>query len=190
MTSVIINEFLPNPKGKDTEGEWIELFNGNATSVNTEGWKLTTAHSKKSYVLHGSMGAGEHLLLPRSRTKLTLANTTEEVFLYNAAGARVDHVVMNVQAPEGKSFSRLGAQFVFSQPTPGTQNISVAATSSIHFWQETVVSTQSLTLWSATSLSLAVALCITAAILFILKSTYATSHLLFERNAAPRQPGE
>ena len=48
---VLISEFLPNPPGKDADGEWIELLTRNQ-AVDLSGWVLKDA-SGKSFSLDG-----------------------------------------------------------------------------------------------------------------------------------------
>ena len=37
---VSISEWLPNPKGKDADGEWFELVNTGDTDINLSGWRI------------------------------------------------------------------------------------------------------------------------------------------------------
>ncbi|MFN7088246.1 MAG: lamin tail domain-containing protein, partial [Candidatus Paceibacteria bacterium] len=37
---LVVNEFMPNPKGNDAEGEWIELKNTGADRINLLNWQL------------------------------------------------------------------------------------------------------------------------------------------------------
>ena len=124
---VYINEWLPNPTGLDTGGEWIELFNSEKNVVSLDGWKITSGDSKFS--LSGkSIRAQGYLVLPRSETKLVLKNTDGKIFLYDSQGQLVGSAGFLGSAPEGKSYSRIGYEtgaaqnFIFSEPTPGAQN--------------------------------------------------------------------
>lgn len=128
---IFINEFLPNPAGSDAENEWVELWNGGEVKVDLNGWNLADG-SGKSFNLSGTIGAGEHLLLPRAKTKLVLRNTDGKLLLYDAGGKLADEASFLGTSPEGKSFSRLGYEsdvggqlFTFSEPTPGAKNIVI-----------------------------------------------------------------
>src|ERR1700691_587167 len=104
---IFINEWLPNPTGADAKGEFIELFNNGSSSVNLNGWALTTS-GKKIFSLNGyTIAANGYLLLNRTATKLTLKNADESLSLYNAAGQLVDHSNSEGTAQEGKSLSRI-----------------------------------------------------------------------------------
>ena len=85
---MIIQEFLPNPAGSDKDGEYIKLFNDGA-AVSLNGWSVKNL-SGKTYKLEGSLGAGENLILPYSKTKIALNNSGETIFLYNNYGNLVD----------------------------------------------------------------------------------------------------
>ena len=40
---IVINEFLPDPEGSDSdaESEWVELYNNSSSAVSIDGWKLS-----------------------------------------------------------------------------------------------------------------------------------------------------
>jgi hypothetical protein len=128
---IFINEWLPNPTGADTKGEFIELWNNGAGAVNLSGWILR-ADGKKKFKLSGPILAGGYLSLPRSETKLSLKNTDGELVLFDASGRQADRSAFEGSAPEGKSFNRVsyrdpGAQetmqqFIWGAPTPGAKN--------------------------------------------------------------------
>jgi hypothetical protein len=104
---VLINEWLPNPNGPDTKTEFIELFNNGRAPVSLDGWSLKTT-GKKSFSLGGkTIPAGGYLVLWKTETKLSLKNSDEMVFLYNAAGRLVDESSYIGPAPSGESFARV-----------------------------------------------------------------------------------
>lgn len=126
---VLISEFLPNPAGKDADGEWIELFNSGTEPVDLSGWVLKDA-SGKSFSLDGyRIAPAEYLVLNSKTTKIGLNNGGETLFLYRS-GDRKDQAEFSGTAGEGISVSRkigesgLGGETVFSSsPTPGRENI-------------------------------------------------------------------
>jgi Lamin Tail Domain len=125
---IFINEWLPNPVGTDSKGEFIELYNTSNTSVNLDGWIIKTT-GKKVFSLGGySIAARGYLLLQRAETKISLKNTGETVSLYDANGKLADQSSFLGQAQEGKSLSRINyttdpsEHFAWSDPTPGTAN--------------------------------------------------------------------
>lgn len=119
---VYINEWLPNPTGKDLEGEWVEIFNGEPNAVNVSGWKLETKGGKR-IVLSGEVNGQGYLVLKKPELKISLHNQDGELSLYDAAGKLVDSRVFFGSAAEGKSFSRTDdGNYLFSEPTPGAEN--------------------------------------------------------------------
>jgi|SRR3989344_4636774 len=124
---ILINEWLPNPKGSDTTGEWVELFNNGNTAQDISGWKLT-AGAKGKYIFPKTVIQGdEYLIVHRKTSKLVLRNSDEAIFLFDARGNMEDSSAYLGTAPEGKSFSRVSLEnsdrnFVFAEPTPGGEN--------------------------------------------------------------------
>jgi Lamin Tail Domain len=125
---IFINEWFPNPAGDDAKGEFIELFNKSSAPANLNGWILKTT-GKKIFSLDGyTIAANGYLVLDRTETKLSLKNTAESLFLYDAAGKLADQSSFLGAAPEGKSFSRINymadpsEHFTWSAPTPGIAN--------------------------------------------------------------------
>lgn len=118
---VRISEFLPNPIGPDTSGEWLELENTSPSAVSIDGWWIANSNSKPKMV-RGKLDAGSFLVLYRSQTKLTLKNNDEKIFLYDPQGILVDQASFSGSAPEGQSFSSGPAGFIVTQPTPGKPN--------------------------------------------------------------------
>ncbi|NCO15246.1 hypothetical protein COW77_02285 [Candidatus Wolfebacteria bacterium CG18_big_fil_WC_8_21_14_2_50_39_7] len=135
---MLINEFFPNPVGKDADGEWIELFNNGQETVNFSGWQIKDA-SGKTFIFSGQggsatggknqeLGPAGYLLLDYKTTKISLNNNGETLFLYDQNGALIDKAEFTGSAPEGKSLIRKNNQFVFTdKPTPAKANIFESA---------------------------------------------------------------
>ncbi len=87
---IYIKELLPNPTGKDANGEWIKLFNDSSSSVVLNGWSLKDA-SWKSFQLESQtiLPSGD-LKLSYNETRISLNNDTDSVYLYDASGNEVD----------------------------------------------------------------------------------------------------
>ncbi len=85
---MIIKEFLPNPVGRDKDGEYIKLFNDGNQPILLGGWSIKNL-SGKIYNLSGKLGAQKELVLPYLKTKIPLSNNGETVFLYKN-GALID----------------------------------------------------------------------------------------------------
>lgn len=116
---MIISEFLPNPIGKDTEGEWIKLFNDGDVAVNLNGWQIKDASGKTFSFYNLEIDPGKYLTLDYKTTKISLNNNGETLFLYDSKGSLIDKAEFIGLAPEGKSF-------VFSNQTAPKQNFNAA----------------------------------------------------------------
>lgn len=119
---LLINEFLPNPVGKDTGGEFIELLNVSGESLDISGYFIRDKAGKVFY-LEGVLQPGEYLSLNRALTKIAINNSDESIFLYNSKGELLDSASFLGSAREGASFARNGNTFLFTEtPTPGEAN--------------------------------------------------------------------
>lgn len=119
-TSVVINEIMADPsKVADTDGEWFEVYNYGASSVNLQGW--TIASNNDTPVTIGtsvSVPAGGYVVLGRNAstsvnggvteayaygTAITLANSSDWLALRDGSGKTVDSVAWSSTVPAGSS---------------------------------------------------------------------------------------
>lgn len=127
---MIIFEFLPNPVGKDTNGEWIKLFNDAGAAVNLDGWQIKDASDKTFSFGPTTINSGEYLTLDYKTTKISLNNNGETLFLYDASRLLVDKAEYIGSATEGKSLIRQSdGQFIFSGQTAMAETGAVATQS-------------------------------------------------------------
>lgn len=109
---IIINEFLPNPKGPDFENEWIELKNIGEETVNLDSWKLSDATSRVYAIKVDDYGtttvlAQEYFLIKREVSGIALNNTGgDKVRLFWPNGDLLDEVNYADQSPEEMSYAR------------------------------------------------------------------------------------
>jgi len=129
LTAVVINELLPNPKGADTDTEYIELFNNTNQEINLAKWSLKNSSGKK-FVLPSSsiISANNFLSISRKISKISLKNTAGDfVELYEATNNLVDKVVYQDVANEDISYNRISATGTLWQwstvLTPGQKNV-------------------------------------------------------------------
>ena len=83
---IIISELLPNPKGADQEGEWIEIFNQGESRVNLRGWQVDDAEGGSrpfTFLDDFWLEAGAYYLLDREETGLALNNSSDTVRIIN-----------------------------------------------------------------------------------------------------------
>lgn len=104
---VILSEILPNPVGRDNQGdnyEWIELFNKSDKEVNLKGWILDDIVEKgsKPYIIEEDLIIlpKSYLIISSQKSKLSLNNISDEVNLFWPDGSLVDSVSYQ-KAPEG-----------------------------------------------------------------------------------------
>lgn len=184
---VLINEWLPNPIGSDADGEWIELWNGGEAAVNLRGWSLKTASGKKFVLGNREIGENDYLLLRRSESKLTLKNQDGAVILYDEAGRLAHEASFLGSAPEGKSISRVGEDFIFSEPTPGKANNINLAASAVHgAYPLSQPLNPGLSRLSFLELLIGSSLIIAAFVIVILKKNENLSQLFFGRDESAR----
>ncbi len=180
---VYINEWLPNPAGADADGEWVELWNDDVSPIYLKGWFLKTASDKKFILKDQKIEANNYLTLKRSETKLALQNQNGSLYLYDAAGQLIDSAGFLGSAPEGKSVSRFGQNFIFVSPTAGGVNNAALEASLIN---NIYPLSEPLNKYSGQSafleLLIGTSLILTAFVIFVLKKNENLSKLFFGRN--------
>jgi len=122
---IIINEFIPNPIGKDEENEWIEIYNDSNSIVDISGWQLDDEDGgSKPFILPKNtlIAPKNYLVFSRQITKIALNNDKDSVRLLLPEGVVFQEI--NYEKPkEGQSSARTDEGFVWSVPTPGMANI-------------------------------------------------------------------
>ncbi len=107
---IVITELLPNPYGKDSDGEWIEIKNIDTETIDLNGW--TIGDDKKSYTIAPPsvpstlLPPNQFLVLHRKTTNIALNNSgAETVTLKDSLGNTVDKISYEGTASEGASFA-------------------------------------------------------------------------------------
>jgi len=152
--SVVLNEFLPNPIGSDSVpmlgGEWIELYNNRAESVDLAGWVIyDSSDSHDIPITASNTNTGGTVIEPRGflvvyrngDAGFALNNTGgDAVRLYDksigSGGVLIDSYSYTIDAQEGKSFARFSdgtGAWVDPIPTPGSPNTLECAQQSFGF---------------------------------------------------------
>jgi hypothetical protein len=205
---ILINEWLPNPIGNDASNEFVELYNTGSSAVTLNGWSLETS-AKKSKKISGSIPANGYVVLYRKETKLVLKNSDEAIALYDSSGKLVDQSSFVGSAPEGKSFSRIGSaeplpaspcrarqsvcaaagkgegahvqNFAWGEPTPGAANRVTANTpvAAINYSFNTPINQSSLGASVVVAILLMAAVCVTALVVYSIKTNEDLSQLFF-----------
>jgi len=139
---VVINEFLPDPEGSDSDsmpaGEWVELYNMRDEEVNVSGWVLYDSEDDNElYIETTNTDTGDtiipvdgYLVVYRDGDgDFALGNTGDSVRLYDgypvADSNLIDEVIYS-SSTEGYSWVRnldgTGTLEETSTPTPGAPN--------------------------------------------------------------------
>lgn len=126
--AVVVNEILPNPVGRDEEGEFLELWNSGTATAQLSGYKVDDAEGGSTpYVIPNSttLAPKAYLLFRRPETKLAFNNDADRGRLLRPDGSLVHELVYDsVPKGEGASVARRadGTAAWTSAPTPGGEN--------------------------------------------------------------------
>ncbi|MBI2415813.1 MAG: lamin tail domain-containing protein [Candidatus Kerfeldbacteria bacterium] len=123
-TAVSIVELLPNPSGSESSDEFIELYNDSTDTIDLTDWMVSDA-TATDYVLSGSIGANQYLVIYREASHLALNNTGDTVELFHPDGALVDTITYTGSVDDDVSYAYTTAtdwQWSITA-TPGRSNV-------------------------------------------------------------------
>jgi hypothetical protein len=121
-----LSEILPDPRGNDREGEFVEIENTGESEVSLDGWQIRSGTSLK---LTGRLAPHGLRAFLASETNLpTLSNSGDTVELIDPIGVRRDGVTYKETA-EGFALARTssGTWEWTDTPTPGAPNVFTTA---------------------------------------------------------------
>ena len=102
---IIISEFLPNPDGKDSGAEWIELYSRAGVNIDLSGWKLSdqkTFYTLGSYMIE----PGSYIVVSLPSSAFDLNNTGgDTVKFFWPNDQVVDEISYTEDADEGTSYA-------------------------------------------------------------------------------------
>jgi len=132
---IVISEYLPNPAGEDTKGEYIELHNSGHDDADLSGWELDDGDtgSKKYKFSEGTVIAAQaYVAFYWNQTKLTLNNNGDQIILLSPDGAVRAQAQYSEVVAEGVSYNRAnsGSYAVSTTLTPGAVNVISAPAAS------------------------------------------------------------
>ena len=180
-----ISEWLPNPQGKDAGSEWVELGNSGDAPVSLQGWSLANGAGKRITLQDETVPTRGMILIPAKG--LTLRNKDESIALFDPSGNLAHESHFFGTAQDGKSYSNVNGQFVFTDPTPGAPNAIPKTTALVGAtYPEGGVLQYSLNTWEVVGLTLGAALAVTILCIFILTQHENLSKLVFKRNETIR----
>jgi hypothetical protein len=144
LPPIVINEFLPNPKGKDNapmpNGEWVELYNKGESDVDVAGWMLYDEKDSNELPITPDNTNTGSTIVPAGGFLVVYRNGDGDFALDNKGGDTVrlydgkisdganliDSHTYTIDALEGKSFARIpdgSNNWEDPIPTPGEPNV-------------------------------------------------------------------
>ncbi len=121
--NVFISEIFPNPKGGDSEGEFIELSNKGGEAVDLSGWRLADGGGYE-YGLSGIIPAHGFFPIYRKESRIALNNSKDEVRLLRPGKNKPSQTAKYEDAKEGESFNFHKNKFIRNKiVTPGKENV-------------------------------------------------------------------
>jgi hypothetical protein len=175
---ILINEWLPNPEGSDSQKEWIELYNSSKFTADLTGWRITNNKGEVLHLTEKSFAPDSYLQI-RATSKFTLRNSGEGLILTNASGQAVTSSSYVGPAPSGLSFSMSGAHHRWLTPTPGTPNPVVINSPSIPTGVPLHPPAPALLMVGTAAL---LALALTTISLYLIRTNHELNNLFFGRN--------
>ena len=121
---VCLNEILPNPKGDEVSGEYIEIFNSGDTEVDISHWILKDKSATK-YIFpdNAKIEAGKYFVIHRTNFRFAMNNSGQETVSLLDADGKVISAVAYDGAKENVSYNFDGAFWHWSRfLTPGKAN--------------------------------------------------------------------
>ncbi len=125
-TNIIISEFLPNPKGSDSDDEFIELFNNSNQVIDIAQWQLDDIpNGSKAYTFPTPtiLQPFSYTAFFREQTNVALNNSSDEIILITPDGTVIDSASYS-SSKEDMSYIRdeQGGWQQSSTPTPNELN--------------------------------------------------------------------
>lgn len=121
---VYLNEILPNPKGDERLGEFIELISREKEPVDLCGFIIRDGSKTGKYVFkdHIELMPEVYFVIYRTQSKISLNNSKESVTLYNPQGKIISSVSYD-KSSENASYNFNGKNWRWSKfLTPGKEN--------------------------------------------------------------------
>ncbi len=133
LATIRITELLPNPAGKDSGKESVELFNYGEEAVNLENWVLDDITSTQDLnrgalkLPNIQIQPNQYLSITIPGGKFSLNNSSGDVVtLLDSEDLVIDSVSYSTKSPEDKSYSLINNQWLWTVPTLGKENVFVA----------------------------------------------------------------
>ncbi|RMD64485.1 lamin tail domain-containing protein, partial [Candidatus Parcubacteria bacterium] len=124
--AVVLTEVFPNPAGRDTGKEWVELCNQETSLRQLSGWSLRTG-AKSAKLPPLSLAPKACRVIGKGQLHLPLRNSNLSLSLVDAAGKVVSSIDYPGTVPEGMSVVQAGGAAILARhPTPGSLQLAAA----------------------------------------------------------------
>jgi len=103
----LISEIMVNPEGKDTEGEWVELFNESPLAIDIGGWYLDDSDgNSRPYRIRDNtwIGGGSYRIFSEPDLKLSFKNSEDTARLLDPNKIEKESIAYT-DAKEGWSYA-------------------------------------------------------------------------------------
>jgi len=133
---IIISEFLPDPQGADSEGEWIELQNIDKSIIDLFNWSIDDEEGgSKPYKIKENikLKPGEYFVIDRADSNIALNNSSDWVRVFDFDENLIDEVKYT-KSQEGKSYIKNKDKWYWGDPSPLENNLF--KTASVDFQKE------------------------------------------------------
>ncbi len=125
--NIIISEFIPNPEGKDSQNEWIELHNQGSQTADLSDWQLDDMPGgSRPFVFPPNtlIAPGQFIIFQRPLTKLALNNDEDQIRLIYPDGNIATEISYLADKKQGQAIAFDGNDYFWTTiPTPGITNI-------------------------------------------------------------------
>ncbi len=102
---IVISEIFPNPRGDDSQEEFIELYNKSDRVINLKGYALSDSSDKRFEIKENKkIKPFEYLAFKRKDTKIVLNNSGDSVRLFKPQGKRAVEAIKYNRAEEDWSY--------------------------------------------------------------------------------------
>jgi endonuclease/exonuclease/phosphatase family metal-dependent hydrolase len=105
--NLVISALLPNPQGKDSGNEVVEITNDSQVPINLNGWKLRDM-AGNTYALSGSVPAGQKERFKMTTSSMPLNNSGDSVDLIDSDGNVRHHVSYDQSEVSNGTFIQFG----------------------------------------------------------------------------------
>ncbi|MCX6762880.1 MAG: lamin tail domain-containing protein [Candidatus Moranbacteria bacterium] len=131
--NIEITKILPNPTGKDSEGEIVEVKNNSKKKINLTGWKIATGSGEKIYnhPISGefSLAPNETKTITHEFSKFSLNNKAGKVQLVMPDGKVIDEIEYSKEKiAEDETYAKMDGEWKWLTPSEQEKNMDESDT--------------------------------------------------------------